>query len=255
MSNSLLLPSSLDNNRKVVLEQRIATTTVQVQPQQPLVQPQVHVQAHVRQPRVQPQVQPPQFQPRVQPQVRPQVQPQVQSQVQPQVQPAQVQPQIRVEVMPQTPEPEEPTEPQKKLSPAEIQRKKINAASEYFRKLRENANSGGATKCPHEPSDNINNSKFTSVPSKQTSNPVPITVTPMVQVGGSAAGPLGPPPPLIPTTSAAVAQKSMPELMTTNSATSATPVTFTTQPLQTFNQQNYAQLTLDGSTNQTRYRT
>ena len=51
----------------------------------------------------------------------------------------------------------------------------------------------------------------------------------------------------------AVAQKSMPELVVTTNSDNSTTVAFTatTTQQQTFNQQNYAQLTLDGSTNQT----
>ena len=212
MSNSLQLPSNLDNNRKtVVLEPRITTGAVQNQPHQPppiqppLVQVQVQmapqqlqqVQSHF-------QLQPHQVQPQIQ------VQPQVLNQVQPimQVQ-TQVQPQVQSQVQ-TPPQPEKPEEPQKKLSPAEIQRMKINAASEYFRKLRENAGASNDTPAHSDKTDTK------SGPSKQIT--VPITVTPMVQVQvSSAATPLGPPPPLIPTTSAA--QKSMPELVvTTNSA-------------------------------------
>ena len=85
------------------------------------------------------------------------------------------------------------------MSPAEIQRRKINAASEYFKKLRENAaaNAGGAG------APEINDAK--SVPSKQ----VPMTLGPdgrSVPAGSAPLGPppgstpLGPPPPLIPTT-------------------------------------------------------
>ena len=136
------------------------------------------------------------------------------------------------------------------MSPAEIQRRKINAASEYFKKLRENAAANaGAAGAPEK-----NDAK--SVPSKQ----VPMTLGPdgrSVPAGSAPLGPppgstpLGPPPPLIPTTFAA--QKSMPELVVTTNSDNSTTVAFTTTSTQqqTFNQQNYAQLTLDGSTNQT----
>ena len=60
---------------------------------------------------------------------------QVQSQVQ-QLQPQVHQVQHQIQVQPQ---PEWLKTPEKKLSPAENQRRKINAASEYFKKLRENA--------------------------------------------------------------------------------------------------------------------
>ena len=245
MSNSLHLPSSsLDNTRKtVVLEQRV-TGTGAVQNQPPLVQVQV---TQVQQPQMQ-VLQSQQI--HVQPQVvqQYQVQSQVQQlhQVQPQIQ---VQPQMQVQQVETPPQPERPKSPEKKLSPAEIQRRKINAASEYFKKLRENAAANAGAGAPEK-------SDAKSVPSKQ----VPMTLGPdgrSVPAGSAPLGPppgsstLGPPPPLIPTTFAA--QKSMPELVVTTNSDNSTTVAFTTTSTQqqTFNQQNYAQLTLDGSTNQT----
>ena len=206
MSNSLHLPSSsLDNTRKtVVLEQRI-TGTGAVQNQPPLIQPPL-VQVQVTQVQQQPQMQVLQSQQiHVQPQVLlPQVvqsqvqQYQVQSQVQLQPQVHQVQPQIQVQQVQTPPQPERPKSPEKKLSPAEIQRRKINAASEYFKKLRENAAANAGAGAPEK-----NDAK--SVPSKQ----VPMTLGPdgrSVPAGSAPLGPppgsapLGPPPPLIPTT-------------------------------------------------------
>ena len=95
-------------------------------------------------------------------------------------------------------QPERPKSPEKKLSPAEIQRRKINAASEYFKKLRENAAANAGAGAPEK-------SDAKSVPSKQ----VPMTLGPdgrSVPAGSAplgpppASAPLGPPPPLIPTT-------------------------------------------------------
>ena len=80
----------------------------------------------------------------------------------------------------------DPQSPEKKLSTAEIQRRIINAArSEYFEKKIEN----GAADAPEK-------NDIKSVPSKQA----PLTLDPYGRSVPVDSAPLGPPPPLKPTT-------------------------------------------------------
>ena len=83
-----------------------------------------------------------------------------------------------------------------KLSAAEIQRRKINAASEYFRKLREEANKNNTASDNNTMSPKKPETPPVQQPSPRTP-PVPVTAT-VVTVAGAPAQMLGPPPPLIP---------------------------------------------------------
>ena len=84
--------------------------------------------------------------------------------------------------------PKTPTK--EKLSAAEIQRRKINAASEYFRKLREEANKNNTAS-----DNNTMSPKKPETPPVQQPSP---RTSPVVTVAGAPAQMLGPPPPLIP---------------------------------------------------------
>ena len=85
-----------------------------------------------------------------------------------------------------------------KLSSAEIQRRKINAASEYYRKLREEANKNSNQ---NTSSDNTMSPTKPETPPMQPpprTPPAPTAAATVVTIAAAPAQVLGPPPPLIP---------------------------------------------------------